>query len=168
MTIQAPTINEAYQGYLGHLLQHHHLLEAGQEESDEIELIEDKMTNLWYTLDDVQRQSISGLEADLVWILRDGLPAPRARKPEEVTLEDWQTLNAVVKSRDWHSILHQLRVCGSRIPPYALALSRAEAWDELDHPEIATLFHDFAQKLGGSVAAILMESLAHECAPAAT
>ncbi len=160
-----PKLDVAYLRYAALTLRHHQLLSDDMDESEETERVEDELTELWDILDEVQRSSLSGLGSDLQWIRRNGELAPKARRPEEVSLEEWQTLNTVVKLQNWHAILHHLRVCGSRIQPDALALLRAEVWDELKQPEIAAPFHQFAQKVGGSATAILMDALAHECTP---
>lgn len=142
-----PIIHDDYLRYADLLLQHHRLLCAGIEESDEIESIEDEMTALWDRLDSVQRASLSGLGSDQNWIRRNGEPAPRGKKREEVTPQDKEALDRSIKEEDWHAALHYIRICHCLFPNDYLANLRSIAWLKLGFPEIANLFLVYASQV---------------------
>src|SRR4051812_8181851 len=106
-----PIMNEAYREYAGLLLRRHRRLEEGKDDDPETEDIEERMLRLWGGLDKVQRQSLNGIGSDLNWVLRQGRPAPKARRPEEVTEDEKRRLREAEKVGDWHAVLHWLRVC---------------------------------------------------------
>ena len=147
MDAYAPAMNEAYLEYTSRLLQHHRLLAKGAETADETAAVEDEMTELWEQLDSVQRKSLSGLGSDLNWVRRGGSPAPLDLKPRDFSSDDQRTLVEAKNASDWHTLLHQLRVCAPCVPPSLLAYLRAEAWAKIGLPQIAFVFSDFASML---------------------
>lgn len=142
-----PIINDEYKKYAALLSRHHDLLCALIEDGEEIESIEDEMTVLWDRLDSVQRASLSGLGSDQNWIRRNGEPAPRGKKREDVTPEDKEALERSMNANDWHAVLHYIRVCRSWLPNDYLANIRSIAWIKIGLPEIANPFMEFASKL---------------------
>jgi hypothetical protein len=142
MDAYAPVVNEVYREYADRLLRHHHLLAEGEESSDEAIRVEDEMTELWDRLDPVQRKSLSGLGSDLNWVRRGGRLAPLAPRPEDISPGDWEALHAASAASNWHTFLHQLRLCGALIPVNELARLRAETWSTLGEPRIARVFQE--------------------------
>ncbi len=138
----APTVNEVYREYADLLLRHHRRLAEGEPTADETIEVEDEMTELWEQLDPIQRKSLSGLGSDLNWVRRGGLAAPLAPKPEDVTTEAWKALDEASNASNWHTLLHQLRLCGPAIPANDLARLRAEIWSKLGEPQIARVFRE--------------------------
>jgi hypothetical protein len=139
----APTVNEVYRKYADLLLRHHRRLAEGEESADETIRVEDAMTELWDRLDPIQRKSLSGLGSDLNWVRQGAGPAPLAPKPAEVSPEARKVLEQARNASNWHTLLHQLRLCGSAIPADDLARLRAEAWSKLGEPQIAGFFQEF-------------------------
>src|SRR5258708_5338149 len=105
------------------------------------------MTRLWGRLDGTQKQSLSGLGSDLSWVRRRCQLAPRGRRPEEVTPQDLQALVKAREDADWHALLHHLRICCAKLPPFQLAYLRGSAWKDVGLPELATVFYDLAAEL---------------------
>jgi hypothetical protein len=138
----APIVNEAYREYADLLLQHHRRLAEGEESADETIRVEDAMTELWDRLDPIQRKSLSGLGSDLNWVRQGARPAPLAPRPEDVSPEARKALDEARNASNWHTLLHQLRLCGSAIPANDLARLRAEAWLKLGEPQIARIFQE--------------------------
>jgi hypothetical protein len=136
-----PRIDDTDRRYASLLLRYHRLL-GGQETSDEAIQVEDEMTALWQQLDPVQRKSLSGLASDLSWVRPVGRLAP---KPEDVSLEDCDTLDEARRIGDWHELLHQIRVCASSIPWSDSARLRAEAWSSLGQADLAGVFWEFSR-----------------------
>jgi hypothetical protein len=139
----APTVNDRYKEYADLLLEHHRRLAEGEETADEMIRVEDEMTELWEQLDPIQRKSLSGLGSDLNWVRRGGTPAPLAPRPEDVSPEALKSLDETRNASNWHTLLHQLRLCGSAIPASDLARLRAETWSKLGEPQIAGVFLEF-------------------------
>src|SRR5947209_7469104 len=135
----SPTVDNLYRRYADLLLQHHRLLSEGKAADAEIEKLEEEMTRLWDRLDATQRQSLSGLGSDLNWVRRQCHLAPRGRRPEDVTKQDFDFLAKAGKDGDWHSLLHYLRLCAPRTSPFQLAYLRASAWAGLGFPQFASL-----------------------------
>lgn len=139
-----PTIDDAYRRYVDLLLRHSRLLAERGDEDAETEAVEEEMTRLWDHLNDVQRRSLSGLSSDLNWLRRGCQPAPRSRPPEDVTPQDFRAIVEAKDRDDWHGVLHYLRVCSPKIPPFQLACQRALAWRAIGFPQLAGLFFDLA------------------------
>jgi hypothetical protein len=106
---------------------------------------EDRMNELWENLDGTQRRSLSGMGSDLNWVRRKGEPPPKGRKePKEVTPRERQELLAAMESKDWHRLLHFLRLCAPEFPITALAHLRRRAYDALAFPAYASIFYEQA------------------------
>jgi hypothetical protein len=141
------TIDDVYKQYAELLLRHHYLLSEDKDEAPETEAIEEEMTTLWDQLNPVQRKSLSGLGSDLSWIRRKYQPAPKGRRPEDVTEQDFESLLQARATGDWHEVLHYLRLCAPKTPPSQTAYARAMAWSELGLPKLARVFYDVATSL---------------------
>src|SRR6516165_2807959 len=140
-----PNIDAAFREYAELELRCHHLLLEGKGDTPEILEAEDRMTELWERLDEVQRQSLSGMGSDLNWVRRKGEPPPNGRKkPEEVTPAERQALEEATDSKDWHGILHFLRLCAPGLPLVTLAQLRGGAYDAIRFPGYARVFHERA------------------------
>lgn len=140
-------IDETYRAYALLLLRRHHLLLRGQEESDEAEQIESRLSDLWEKLDEPQRRSLRGISSDLNWVRRRGLPAPKGRRPEDVSEKDLIERTRLDEAQDWHSLLDKLRDCSPLEPPADLAYWRAKCYDMLRLPQVAAPFVDLAVEL---------------------
>jgi len=136
-----PKIDEAFREYADLLLRRHYFLLERKEDSDESSLVEARMERIWPQLDAVQQQSLRGMESDLNWIRRKLEPPPRGRKtPADVTATDREELNAAMKSKDWHRVLHYLRLCAPCFRPASIALERGVAYSAIGLPKYANIF----------------------------
>ncbi len=144
MDPHTPTVDEVYRRCAELLLRRHRLLSEAKDEDAEAETGEEEMTRLWDRLDAVQRRSLSGLGSDLSWVRRGFELAPRRRRPEEVTPQDFQSLVQARNDADWHGLLHHLRLCAPGMSPSQLASLRAAAWDRIGLPQLASVFYDVA------------------------
>ncbi len=147
MPPQNPQIDEAYRAYALLLHHHHHLLATGREAAAETEDVEEELSRGLDGLDDAQRRSLSGLASDLNWVRRACVPPPKGPKREEVTAGELQKLEKAEAASDWHGLLHQLRVCAPRVPPFRLAQLRAVVWNALSFPVLASTFYNVAAGL---------------------
>jgi hypothetical protein len=136
-----PTIDAAFLEYADLELLCHHLLSSGKDETDEMADAEARMETIWGSLDDIQRRSLRGMASDLSWVRRNGEPAPKGRKtPDEVSAADQQELATAIKTRDWHRILHYLRLCAPLFQAASLANERGAAYAAIGLPEYANVF----------------------------
>jgi hypothetical protein len=143
-----PKIDATFREYAELELRCHHLLLEGKENDPETIEAEDRMTELWEKLDEVQRRSLSGMGSDLNWLRRKGEPPPNGRKkPEEVTPDEREALQAAMESKDWHRLLHFLRICAPNLPIVILATLRESAYDEIGLPAYASVFSELAAEL---------------------
>jgi hypothetical protein len=137
-----PKMDAAFREYADLQLRHHDLLVEGKASAPETSAVEDRMDALWGTLDDTQRRSLSGMRSDLNWAQRRGEPAPKGRKaPEEVAREEQQELVAAIGLKEWHRILHYLRLCAPLYPIAALAQLRGSAYEAIGLPTYASIFY---------------------------
>ena len=145
-----PTIDATFREYADLQLRRHYLLFQGKEDSPGIAEAEERMEQLWTKLDDVQRRSLSGMASDLNWI-RKGEPPPKGRKTrEEVTATEQQELLMAIKSKEWHRILHYLRLCAPSFQAASLARERATAYDAIGFPDYARVFGTHAIGFAGT------------------
>lgn len=150
-----PKIDATFLEYADLELRCHNLLLAGREDSDEIAEAEDRMENLWPQLDDVQQRSLRGMASDLSWIRRKSEPPPKGRKtPEEVAATERQELWAAMKSREWHRVLHYLRLCAPTFQAASLARERGIAYDAIGFPNYARVFDAYAIEFVGTMAVV--------------
>jgi len=155
-------MNEAYLRYADLLLRNYCLLEKGNEETRETEALEEEMNKAWEALDSDQRKSLSGLGSDLGWVRRKGAPAPRGPQPEDGAAGSFQALLKAKDDKDWHLMLHQLRLCSPQISSFKTAWDRGRAWAKLKQPRIAWLFYNFAAQLqpkNGHAAIVALHTL---------
>jgi hypothetical protein len=124
---------------------------SGQEESSELQRIEDKLDALWEKLDEAQRRSLRGMSSDLNWIRRRGALPPKARMSSQVTEAELSALKSAQDSHDWYAMLHFLRVCAPAIQADLLAEARANCYSELGLPEIAAEARELAAELSNSL-----------------
>jgi len=154
-----PTIDPTFLEYADLELRCHCLLLGDKEDSAEIAEAEDRMEKLWTRLDAVQQRSLRGMASDLSWIPRKGEPPPRGRKsPEDVAATEQQELSAAIKLKDWHRILHYLRLCAPVFQPASLARERAIAYDAIGFPSYARLFEAKAIEFANARAADATET----------
>jgi hypothetical protein len=148
MSLFDPKIDAAFREYADlQFLRHHQLLE-GKDNVSETVAAENRMSELWDQLDEVERQSLKGMGSDLHWVRRKGAPPPKGRKvPEEVTLPEQQELVAAMGQRQWHKILDNLRLCAPMILISAFAHLRGHAYDALGFPTYASVFYKLAADL---------------------
>lgn len=143
-----PTIDAAFRESAELELRCHYLLLEGKEDALEILAAEDRMTVLWEDLDEVQRRSLNGMGSDLNWVRRKGEQPPNGRKkPEDVTATEQQGLAAAMRLKEWHKVLHYLRLCAPIIPIEKLADLRARAYDDVGLQSYARVFYEFAADL---------------------
>jgi tetratricopeptide (TPR) repeat protein len=147
MSPQTSILDDQYRRYADLLLRHHRLLSEGKDEEPATEAVEEEMTRLWERLDEHQRRSLSGLGSDLSWLRHRCQLAPRSRRPEEVTADDFEALIQARNAPDWEGVLQGLRLCAPRMPPFQLAFLRGSAWDALNVPQVASVFYDLASAL---------------------
>jgi hypothetical protein len=152
MPAPGPAMDAAYRNYAGLLLLRHRLLLEGKDTDPETEGIERRLLDLWRGLDDEQRRGLTGTASDLNWVRREGRPAPGAKKADSVTSQDKQRLVEAEATKDWHSVLHSLRVCAPAIGQEDLARCRATAYALLGLPELADVFRRFADRWSGGSA----------------
>jgi hypothetical protein len=157
-----PTMNEAYLRYAGLLVRNHSLLAEGNRETKETKALEEEMTKAWEPLDSDQRKSLSGLGSDLGWVRRKGAPAPHGPRTEDVAAGSFQALLKAKDDKDWHLMLHQLRLCSPQTSSFKTAWDRGRAWAKLKQPRIAWLFYNFAAQLqpsNGHAAIVALHTL---------
>jgi hypothetical protein len=145
MLITEPKIDAVFREYADLQLRRHDLLVAGKDDAPELAQAEDRMDNLWEQLDADQRQSLNGMASDLNWLRRNGEPPPKGRKlPEEVSEAERQELLTALASKDWHQVLHLLRVCALTLTATNLALLRGKAYIALGLQAYGNSFFDAA------------------------
>jgi len=138
-----PTIDAVFREYADLGLRRHQLLSAGKDDSAEVAEAEERMDTLWPRLDEVQRRSLKGMASDLNWIRRKGEPPPKGRKtPVEVSEQDQQELSAAIRSKEWHRILHYLRLCAPAFQAASLARERGIAYEAIALPGYARVFSE--------------------------
>jgi hypothetical protein len=138
-----PTIDAVFREYADLELRRHHLLSAGRDNSAEIVEAEERMDTLWPKLDEVQRRNLKSMASDLNWVRRKGEPPPKGRKTAgEVSEQDQQELSAAIRSREWHRILHYLRLCAPAFQAASLARERGIAYEAVGLPGYARVFRD--------------------------
>src|SRR5438445_13727785 len=116
-----PVIDAAFREYADLQLRRHNLLQEGKENTPETAAIEDRMNALWEKLDEVQRRNLNGMASDLNWVRRNGEPPPKGpQKPEDVTAKQQEELGAAIGRKEWHRILHHLRLCAPMFPSAGL------------------------------------------------
>jgi hypothetical protein len=143
MKVLDPTIDAVLREYADLELRRHQLLSAGKGDSAELAEAEEQMDTLWPKLDEVQRRSLKGMASDLNWARRQGKPPPKGRKTAgEVSEQDQQELSAAIRSRDWHRILHYLRLCGPAFQAASLARERGIAYEAIGLPGYARVFKE--------------------------
>lgn len=146
MSEYTPIINDQFRQYADMLCQHDRLLFDAATEP-ELDLVESEMTQLWNELDAVQQRSLSGLSSDLNWLRRGGQSAPKGKSPVEVTGGELRDLWRARDMRDWHKLLHYLRVYSGQFSPLEIAALRATAWQALGFPHVARMFGGLAARL---------------------
>ena len=144
-----PTIDAAFRESAELELRCHHLLLDGKEDDPETLAAEDRMTGLWEKLDEVQRRSLNGMGSDLNWVRRKGEPPPKGRKlPTDVTDAEQQELASAIGAKEWHKVLHFLRLCAPRLSSSSLAHWRGIAYDAVGLPAYASVFQDLGWAIG--------------------
>jgi tetratricopeptide (TPR) repeat protein len=155
-----PTIDAAFREYAELELRCHYLLLEGKENAPETLEAEDRMTALWEKLDEVQRRSLKGMGSDLNWVRRKGQPPPKGRKgSEEVPPTEQQELVTAIGAKEWHKVLHYLRLCAPSFPVDALAHHRARIYEALGLPNYASTFYEQAADLDPANADIGLKAL---------
>ena len=149
-----PTIDASFREYADLQLRRNALLTEGKEQDPEFDHIEDRMTELWETLDETQRNSANGMGSDLNWIRRKGLPAPMSRKAQEVSRAEQDELLAALQSNEWHRLLYYLRVCSPTILAANLAYRRGQAYNAIGFPSYSIGFYELAADLEPSNASL--------------
>jgi hypothetical protein len=128
MNPSVPIFDAGYRKYAQLLLRRHQSFLEGRDEGPEIEEIEEDLSAAWEALNEVQRQNVNGMGSDLNWVRRHGAPPPRGRPISAVAEDDRQRLLDVEAKRDWHAVLHLLRVCAPILTIKELARRRAAAY----------------------------------------
>jgi tetratricopeptide (TPR) repeat protein len=145
MAVFDATIDDTFREYAAWELRRHTLTVAGQEDADETVAAEDRMEKVWELLDDNQKRSLKGIGSDLAWVRRDGTAPPRGPKaPDDVGPAEQEGLVAAIGRKDWHLILHYLRLCAPLIPAPAIAQLRGHAYEALGLPAYASVFFEKA------------------------
>lgn len=140
-------LDALYREYAGILLRRHVLLVAGKAEGDEADALEDELSAVWEALDEPRRQSLKGVGSDLNWVRRDGAPAPKGRRAEEVDSQEMERLAVVEAARDWPATLHFLRLYAPLLPQHDLARRRQRAYEGAGLPDLARVFGAFADRI---------------------
>lgn len=155
-----PTMNEEFRMYAGLRLRRHYLLLDEEDDSQEIAVVEEQMEALWEHFDAIQLQSLSGMGSDLNWIRRNCEPPPNGRKtPEDVSALDRQELEVAMKSKDWHRILHYMRLCAPSFRPASVARERGITYAAIGLPKYASVFEARAIQFGAARAVSEVETL---------
>jgi hypothetical protein len=148
-----PTIDAAFLEYADLELRCHCLLSAGKEDSVEMADAEDRMEKLWAKLDEVQKRSLRGMASDLGWVRVKGTSPPKGRKtPDEISQTERQELATARGRKDWHRILHFLRLCAPDFSTVALARERGLAYRAIGFSEYAQVFDAQATEFAGALA----------------
>src|SRR5690242_11393860 len=138
-----PTIDAVFREYADLELRRHQLLLAGKHDTAEVAEAEEQMETLWPGFDEVQRRSLKGMASDLNWVRRQGEPPPKGRKTVgEVGEQDQQELSTAIRSKDWHRILHYLRLCAPAFQAASLARERGIAYEAIGLPGYARVFRE--------------------------
>jgi len=138
-----PTIDPLYLDYALLQLRRHYLLIDGKDD-DEMEQVEEELTALWENLSEAQRQSLNGMGSDLNWIRRGGELSSKGPTSTDVSEQDVADLDRAELTRDWHAILHYLRICAPILLPESVAHIRATCYHELGLDLVAKVFDNFA------------------------
>jgi hypothetical protein len=147
-----PKIDAAFFEYTDLELRCHRLISEGKDDSAEIADAEDRMERLWAKLDDVQKRSLRGMASDLAWVRVKGTPAPKGRKtPDEISRAERQELATARGRKDWHRLLHFLRLCAPDFSIATLARERGLAYRAIGLPEYANIFDAQATELAGAM-----------------
>jgi hypothetical protein len=140
-----PMIDAVFREYADLALRRHHLLSEGKRDSGEVSDAEERMDTLWPKLDQPQRRCLKGMVSDLNWIRRKAELPPKGRKsPSEVSTHEQQELSAAIKAKDWHRILHYLRLCAPFFHAASLARERGIAYEAIGLPGYARVFSEKA------------------------
>lgn len=141
MTEFNPAMDQAFRECADLQLRHHYLLLDNKDDSEEMIAVEARLEELWPSFDEIQRRSLSGMGSDLNWIRRNCEPPPRGRKtPDEVSSAERHELEAAMKSKEWHRILHFLRLCAPWFQASSLASERRIAYDAIGLPRYSSAF----------------------------
>jgi hypothetical protein len=150
--IPRPAVDVAYRNFAELLLRRHFLMRQARQDDPQVDEIEDSLSELWEKLDEDQRQSLNGAGSDLNWASRHGAPPPKGRRAEDVTAEDKRLLAEAGAARDWHAVLHYLRVCAADLPVEELGRKRFAAYSGVGLHEVAKVFESFGRQDGGQTA----------------
>src|SRR4051812_32501434 len=128
-------VSPAYREYARVTTRLHELMVAGLGESEEADVVRDQMDGPWKQLTGPERDHLAGLSADLYMltdeeILDPAAPAERGANTLGVALLDARTRG------DWETVLSLLRKGPTFLSRRETASFRAEAYDELGHPDI--------------------------------
>jgi hypothetical protein len=145
------TIDAAFRTYAELLLRRHRCLLERREEDPETGEIEQALSAGWETLDEAQRDSLSGMGSDLNWVRRRGAPPPRGHAADAVTEEHRRRLAVAESQSDWHAVLHLLRVCAPVLAVEDLARRRSAAYVGIGLSSYAEVFRDLAGSGSGPV-----------------
>lgn len=104
---------------------------------------------LWNKLKPEQIMAAGGIGADLAWINNNGRPFLADRKPEEVTQEEKDLLQAAVKAENWKAVLHHVRGCSTSMTVINAASYMVKAYRSLNLSICADIVQSFVHKKMG-------------------
>jgi hypothetical protein len=134
------------------LLRYHYLLSEGKDSDSEVDLIEDRMSELWDELDETQRDEVRGISSDLNWIRRGYLPPPKGRRKEDITQAELDEFQANKDAGNLLPLLHAVRACAPALDNGLVALLRARCYVGLGLPDVSEPFLKAAADLAAKEA----------------
>lgn len=145
MSTRGGLIDDNYREYTRLLRDLHALFVEGKGESEEADVLRDRMDHAWEILTPEQVKLVSGLAADLNWLL---FGATSSAQTEATALEEYSLELQRANSReDWSSVLKCVRKLSTYLTNKDLAYWRGKAWQGLGDLDSARLFQNEAAKL---------------------
>jgi tetratricopeptide (TPR) repeat protein len=150
MTTATTTAENAFHRCAQLLQELHHLIAAGQDDSDEAEEFRAKMDPFWDAMTEVERERIGGLSEDL-YILEEGGAKQITMSSDERTRwveEARDVLPGIFDEQDVDAALKFLRrPAPNNIPRYVIPFLQARCWERLGAGELSLLFMKEAERL---------------------
>jgi len=142
-----------YLAWLAHIVNTHQTLAWDLPRTPELEAEEDRLNETWDDLNEVQRQRIWGLSADLN-SLRDNEVAIASDWPPSTEGALKAALDKALNTENWDRALDVLRRPQLTLARHERDALRARCWNGLGHPEIAGLFADNAHRIANDMMAV--------------
>lgn len=135
----------SYQAEMSALLRMHQLSLAGQEESEEADMVRESACDYWDDLSKVEKDRLTGLSKDLYEISDGPVQSPEPMNPQALA-KLGETYEARERG-DWDKALELLRQGGKQIPAALVSYLRGRIWQDAGEPKTAAVFLEHAAQL---------------------